>query len=169
MIGIIVLTLLVTWIWLSKKIASGIMQLIAGDKVTPFARVLLQAFIIIIPFIDEIVGRIQFQQLCASEAVVWISPDIKKVIAAHEGDSGISPRRGYIFPIREQVSIYLDAYTSEPFYKFKAFHTPGGWVMRSGLNLGNSSSCWPEKWTSGQNGFDLDAMLKKGELVELPK
>jgi hypothetical protein len=104
--------------------------------------------------------------LCSKEAVVWVSPTVSEVTAAHKVKSDIFTRSKFIIPIREQPVTYLDARTGKEFYTFKAFHTPGGWVMRSGLNLGHSTSCWPEDWISKHNEIDIDAMLEKGKHIE---
>jgi hypothetical protein len=160
MIGIITLAFFISWFWIANKITRSI----SGK--TRFPYVIIYVMILALPFLDEIIGRIQFQNLCNTEAKVWVSPTASEVIAAREKDTPTFSRQGFIFPIREQSSIYVDAHTGMEFYKYKAFHTPGGWIMRSGLNLGNSSSCWPKKWGFRENGIDIDLLLKNGEALE---
>jgi hypothetical protein len=161
MIGLIVLAIAAAWLFVSAKLARGV----AGTIKRPLLSftVGVTAFIIfaLLPFIDEIVGRREFQRLCESEAKVWVSPNAGKVQAAKDFSSS-SSREGFFFPIQEQSVKYADAETGEIFYSFKAFHTPGGLVMRGGLGLGNTTSCWPEKWTSKDVGIDIDELLKRG-------
>jgi len=159
MIGLITLFAFGLWLWVAGLLARALTRLLG----LRLLGILLYPFIAAIPFADEAIGRWQFHQLCESEAKVWVASNIKNITAAREGISALSDRSGFIFPIREQAASYVDAETGKPFYSFKAFHTPGGFVMRSGLNLGNSTSCWPEHWTSRENGFDIDEMLKRGK------
>jgi len=163
-IGLIVLILLGAWLLSARAIASGIMKAFKIDQDRKFFYILIYVVILGLPFIDEIVGRIQFQYLCSTEAKVWVGPDIEKITAAHK-QHGSTQRTGYAFPIKERSYAYLDANTGKPFYKYKAFYTPGGWVMRSGLNLGTSSSCRPTNRFSVYRELDLDAKLQRGELV----
>jgi len=166
-IGLITLAVLAAWLLLARAIASGLIKSFKIDENSKVFRFLIYAVVIALPFTDEIVGRIQFQYLCNTEAKVWVTPDAGNVVAAHH-QSDNTQRTGYAFPIREQSSTYLDTGTWKPFFKHTAFHTPGGWVMRSGLNLGHSSSCWPENWGAPYREFDIDAMLKRGETIERP-
>ena len=159
MIGIITLIFFCSWFWIAHKIT----KLITKKSGFPF--VVIYLMILALPFADEIVGRAQFQILCDNEAKVWVSPTANEVTAAKKLEKGITTLSGYAFRIREQSVTYIDANTGEEFYKFKAFHTPGGWIMRSGLNLGHSTSCWPSKWSSRENGIDIDLLLKNGKNI----
>jgi hypothetical protein len=118
--------------------------------------------VLALPFLDEIIGRWQFSRLCATHAVVWVSPGAAKVEAAIDA-STFRIHDGYVFPVREQISQYADAATNEPFLRVSSFHTPGGFVMRAGLNMGSSSSCWPERWGEPYRALELDKLLKRGK------
>lgn len=161
MAGLIVIGIAAVWLFIAFNIAR------LASKSSP-ARVSgivgFTAFVsaAVLPFADEIIGRRQFQSLCASEALVWVDPNAAKVVAARDA-SRFNERTGFVFPVSEQVSEYVDAATGEPFLRVKAFHTPGGFVMRAGLNMGNSTACWPERWSEPYRTLQLDELLKRGK------
>ena len=162
MIGLIVLAIAAAWLFVAAKIARTIALTVKQPIISFALGVAVFLVAALAPFFDEIIGRREFQHLCASEAKVWVSPNASKVVAAKDVGS-FSSREGFFFPIQEQSVKYTDAETGEVFYSFKAFHTPGGLLMRAGLGLGNSTSCWPEKWTSKDVGLDIDELLKRGK------
>src|SRR6266478_4698688 len=155
MIGLLVLGAAVVWLIAAGFITRFVVRLSWFKRAPVLSEIVIYPFIVAAPFLDEVIGRWQFRQLCNAEAKVYVAPNAKDVVAARPGRNGTSARSGFLFPVTEQAVSYFDARTGETFYSFKAFHTPGGFVMRSGLNLGHSTSCWPEKWTSRENGFDL--------------
>ncbi|MET4578671.1 hypothetical protein [Ottowia thiooxydans] len=162
MIGLIVIGLLITWLVITGMITAGIVREIRIPGASLLG-VLIFPVVAALPFSDEIIGRWQFQRLCKAEAKVWVAPDARNVVAARRGDSYTSELVGYVIPVREQGVAYIDADTGKPFYSYKTFHTPGGVVMQLGLNMGSSSSCRPDKWTSRENGFDIDELMRRGK------
>ncbi|WP_157412520.1 hypothetical protein [Acidovorax sp. Root217] len=166
MIGLIVLLLAGTWLLLAGTVAKRVAKFLFPERFAVRARVLLFPLILCLPFLDEIIGRWQFHTLCEREAKVWIAPNAKEVTAAREGDSKTHARVGFLIPVTEQPIVFMDALTGKTFYATKAFHTPGGAIMRAGLNLGSTSSCWPKNWTARENGIDIDTLLKRGEALE---
>ena len=161
MIGLTVLFIAGFWFWLAIKIGGSLLTKSENRISRKIASALLFSLILVAPFADEIVGRIQFENLCNTEAKAWVAPNAKEITSARRGIEKMEPREGLIFPVTEQEFTYVDSKTGATFYSVKAFHTPGGWIMRHGLNLGNSSSCWPERWSSRDFGLDIDSMLKK--------
>lgn len=162
MAGLIVIGIAVIWLVLAAKIASLVaarFQMLWAAILAGVATFLILA---IVPFADEIVGRWQFKRLCASEAKVWVHPDAQKVLAAQDRSS-FRERDGFIFPVREQIEEFVDIATDQPFLKVSAFHTPGGLLMRTGLNMGSSTSCWPDRWSEPYKALKLDDLLKRGK------
>jgi hypothetical protein len=163
MIGLIVIALAAGWLYVSAKLAVFVVRMSkVSSTLRPVAIAVAFGLFAMFPFLDELVGRWQFHHLCSSEAVVWVSPNAGKVVAAKSVGS-TSRRSGFLIPVQEQAVRYADATTGEVFYTVKAFHTPGGTVMRAGLGLGNLTSCWPEKWGSKNFGLNIDELLKRGE------
>lgn len=162
MAGLIVLALAGAWLWLAVVLGKRASSRVRSPLLALIALIGAAATIAVLPFADEIVGQWQFNRLCESEGKVLVSPNAAQVLAARDV-STFTERDGFIFPVRQQWVKYADASTGEVFYSVKAFHTPGGLIMRAGLNMGSSRSCWPERWSSKERGLDLDAMVKRGK------
>jgi hypothetical protein len=161
MAGLLVLALAGAWLWLAVVVGKRASSLTGSTVLAPIVFVIVTGGIAILPFVDQLVGQWQFERLCQSEGKVWVSPSATRVIAARDVSS-FSEREGFVFPVSEQWVKYADVATGEVFYSVKAFHTPGGFVMRAGLNMGSSKACWPPKRTSKEHGLDLDAMINRG-------
>ena len=162
MIGLIVLLLAGVWVLASLKFARFLASRFKHPLASALVGVIGFLAFAVLPFLDELVGRWQFARLCASEAVVWVSPNASTVVAA-KNVGGFSERTGLLFPVRQQSIRYADTSNGEVFYTVTAFHTPGGLLMQAGLGLGNSTSCWPERWSSKEVGIDIDTLLKRGK------
>ncbi len=162
MIGLIVLAVAAAWLVVAARLARYVASKFQLPGLSAFVGVVAFLAFAVLPFADEILGRWQFQRLCASEAVVWVSPNAGAVVAAEDVGT-FSERKEFIFPVRQQWAKYADLASGEVFYSVKAFHTPGGFLMRAGLGLGNSTSCWPERWTSKDVGLNIDELLKRGK------
>lgn len=163
MAGLIVLALAVGWLFLSGVIARVIAGSAAPERFGGLITILLYPLILAIPFADEAIGRWQYSRLCEREAKVWVAPTASQVKAARQVGPHFVDRDEFFIPVREQPIVYVDIDTGKPFYTVKAFHTPGGMIMRAGLNMGSSSACWPPNWSSRENGIDIDKLLKQGE------
>lgn len=166
MIGLLFLGALVLWALISVRLGSAIQGWLR-IKWHPVGVGFLFALIVFVaPWADEIIGRWQFAQLCKTEAVVWVGPKAEAVVAAKDVGS-FSERTGLLFPVRQQSVRLADLSNGQVFYTVTAFHTPGGVLMRAGLGLGNSTSCWPERWTGSERGIDTNAMMKRGEQLQM--
>ena len=97
---------------------------------------------------------------------MWVGPRAEEVVAAKDVGS-FSDRTGLLFPVQQQSVRYADLSNGQVFYKVTAFHTPGGVLMRAGLGLGNSTSCWPERWTESGRGIDTTAIMKRGAQLQM--
>ena len=165
MIALIVLLFAAVWLFVAGAVVRVMARFIlSGNSATALALV-LYPIVLVLPFIDEVIGRRQFQELCEREAKVWIAADAKDVVAARRGEDGFPDRNGFWIPIQEQPINYVNSSTGKSFYTAKAFHTPGGWIMRAGLNLGSSKSCWPPAWSPHEHGIDIDKLLEQGKAL----
>lgn len=162
MAGLIVIGIAAVWLFISAEIARRASSWCPVRQASGIVGVVAFVCAVALPFADEIIGRWQFQRVCSSEAVVWVHPNAAKVVAARDM-SASKDLAGFVIPVREQVSEYVDSITGEPFLRVKAFHTPGGFIMRAGLNMGSSTSCWPERWSEPYRTLQLDELLKRGK------
>lgn len=165
MAGLIVLALAFGWLIFSVAISRGIARTVAPERMRGLAAILLYPLVLATPFADEAIGRWQFNRLCEREAKVWVAPTANQVQAAQAVGPDFVERNDFFIPVREQPIVYVDARTGQPFYTAKAFHTPGGVIMRAGLNMGSSTACRPPEWSSQEQGIDIDKLLKQGEAL----
>lgn len=166
MIGLTVLFIAGAWLFVSMKFASFVASRCKRPRATALVAVLSFGVFAVLPFVDEIVGRLQFARLCKTEAVVWVGPNADAVVAAVDVGN-FSERTGLFFPVQQQSIRYADLTNRRVFYTVTAFHTPGGALMRAGLGLGNSTSCWPERWTGQERGIDLNGMMERGRQMQM--
>jgi hypothetical protein len=162
MAGLIVIGITALWLFFAAKIARRISNWCPMRRVSGSLGLIVFLFVAALPFADELVGRWQFQNLCKSHAVIWVHPDASKVTAARDNPRS-TDLAGFAIPIQEQAVEYIDSSSGDPFFRYKAFHTPGGFIMRAGLNMGNSTSCWPERLSEPYRTLKIDELLKRGK------
>jgi len=162
MTGLVVLLLGLLWLFACWKIARFVAVKVRQPVASSIVGVVAFGLLVPLPFVDEIVGRLQFQRLCEAEALIWVSPEAEKVLAA-KSSIMFSERKSLLFPVSEQSVSYSDASTGQAFYRTKSFHTPGGVVMRAGLNMGSSTTCWPPNQNETNARLHLNELLKRGK------
>jgi hypothetical protein len=95
-----------------------------------------------LPFGDELVGRTQFYFDCKSMPgpVFYPALDSARTIRWDFAKTRKSTRAAFI-PVEQVTSVAVDADTGAIVFEHSALFTPGGWVMRAGLNMGDTSTC----------------------------
>ncbi len=162
MIGLIFFGIMIIWFLIAIKITLSLISNIKDKHKKIVLGVIISPIIFFLPIFDEYIGSQQFEKLCKNEEA-WLSPNHKNVTAIIRLEKETVSLVGYLFPIRVQIVHYVDAFTNEDFYRYKAFHTPRGFLMRNGLNLGNSSSCAPDNRYTIKQGIDFDLLLENGK------
>jgi len=160
MIGILFLVGIVVWLAVAVMLSLRIPRWVGMTKHTVVVSLLLFPIVLTAPFADELIGQWQFNRLCEREAVVTLSPDWEKVKRVAHRDLPIVDLEGYVIPIRLQREEYIDTATGQLFVSKKAFHTKGGFLMRHGLGLDGTTSCWPPKHESVYRDINLERLLK---------
>lgn len=165
MIGLIFLVVGLIWLWFVGYLAVKIPRWFEmRSAATWWARLLLPPFLIIGPFVDEIVGMKQFERLCSARAVVWTSPNAEKVAKAVEEPTKYENLSGYWIPVQSRKISFLDADTGEPFMSYEMFGTKGGRIARFAL-LGGEHQCSPPS-PNALNYLNIDRLLKMGRKNE---
>jgi len=141
MIGLTALAILVVYILSVRKLARFIARLAGFDESAVKVGVVF-VVLLLLPFVDEIVGRIQFKHECKKVQGYTVYDAIKGTQLAKRGDwPPPTVQVPALIPITKVTSRLFDVKDGTVVMSFDTLSTPGGWVMRSGLNLGNSSSC----------------------------
>ena len=164
MAGLILLGIAGLWVFFAVKVAGWVGRRFGPSSMSSMAGLVAFVAVVLAPFTDEIVGTWQFNRLCTKEAIIWTHPQASIVEAARDAPGhGRRERDEFVIPVTEQVTEYVDVATGQPFIRMHAFHTPGGFVMRAGLNMGSSRSCWPEAAASETfKKLNLNELLKRG-------
>lgn len=140
MIGLTIVVLILLYGVLAWKIASLLgRQASAGSSrpVTLIAFVLL----LLLPFVDEIVGRLQFQHECKKIQGYSITEAIKTSRMARYAEGAPDMMLPAFMPITRRSANVVDAQSGAVLMSYQTISTPGGWLMRAGLNMGDVSFC----------------------------
>ena len=155
MIGLVVLAIFAGYLFLAGKIA----QFISGPSRSGefnWKRGAIFLFIAVLPFADEIIGRLQFEHECKKAEQYAVTDAIRRARLAIEGkDLTVRESLHTLIPIERVTIVMVDATSGERLLTASAHFTYGGWIMRAGLNLGSFSSCHPE-------GGNIQLMKKFG-------
>lgn len=157
MIGLTILALLSFYIFMAFKLAKFTIRLLGFDQSIVLTWIFVLV-LLVLPFVDEIVGRVQFDKACKKVEGYSVTEAIRSAQMAKYGDwpHPTEQLAGWI-PIIKSTSLVLSVPDGVVLMKHDSLSTPGGWVMRAGLNLGNFSSCNNVNTAQimEQNGFEL--------------
>jgi hypothetical protein len=140
MIGLTALAILVFYILSVRKLA-GFIARRAGFDHSAVKVGAVFFFLFILPFVDEIVGRLQFQHECRKVQGYHVYDSIEHATLAKYGDARLYEQLATFIPIKKATGQVVNAIDGTVLLSYETLSTPGGWVMRMGLNLGNSSYC----------------------------
>jgi hypothetical protein len=83
-----------------------------------------------VPFVDEIIGRYQFNSLCKTGGIE--SADVSrakgKKVKVEYGERKLLS--GQVLPIKESDELFRDADSGEVLIRHKNYYAAGGWLMR---------------------------------------
>ena len=164
MIGLLFLAGATLWLMATFMLSRRIPRWVGVTEHAKAVSVLVFPLVLVAPIADDLIARWQFYRLCDREAVVTLSPDWNKVKRARDNGGPMRDLDGYAIPIRVQLIDMIDLDTDMPFLSFKAFHTKGGHLMRHGLGLDGTTSCWPPDWVQVMNRVDSDKLIKQGKI-----
>jgi hypothetical protein len=113
---------------------------------SPWASGLVFGLIVLLPFADEIVGRIQFAQECKRAEHYAVTDAIKTARTARFNDDLAFREHLHntAIPIEKATEVLVDTANGARLLSVSSLFTYGGWIMRAGLNMGTFSSCHPE-------------------------
>jgi len=122
---------------------------------------LLIAILLAAPFVDEIVGMQQFEELCAKRAVIWVDSGAGSVKRGTRGETKFVDLSGNWIHITAQKVTYLNKDTGKTFVSYEILHTSGGRIAKFFL-LGGKHSCSPSV-PNALNTLEIDKLISEGK------
>ena len=128
--GLIVLFIIGLWIFLVSKLATFLSRLLPANKFSPALKVLLFVLLLVMPFMDEIIGGFQFRALCKAET--HIEYDKNKLVNMTVYSDLLDEVKiaGMAVPVSSQAWNYPNVETKELLLSYKVFDADGGWLSR---------------------------------------
>lgn len=139
MIGLLFLAALAAWLWASGWIAHKIGNHVGNIKIRAVTKVLIFVALLSLPFVDEVIGKYQFEALCKANGIegVDVSKARGKSVKVEYGERTLLA--GTIMPIKVDDALFRDATSGEILIQHKNYHALGGWLMRyTWLSMGSS-------------------------------
>jgi hypothetical protein len=140
MIGILFLFAIGLWVALSLYLARKIPKWLRITRYPSVVSVISFLLLLIVPFVDEIVGMRQFETLCAERTAITVSPDAEKVKRGKSVMSAETILPGFFIKIKSYKVSYIDIDTGKVFLTYDYFSTSGGRVAGLAL-MGGSHGC----------------------------
>lgn len=147
MIALMILAGIAIWLVVVIALTVWIPRVLGDGWPRTIARLILFPVLLILPIVDEWIGRRQFEQLCQREAVVHLSPDWRSIKRAKGPIEEEIYLKTYAIQIREIRQKYIDVDNGRKFMEIKWFFREWGLLGRivgaGGLGHFSSMSCSP--------------------------
>lgn len=140
MIGLLFLGAIVLWLVAVYQITLRLPKWLKLKRHAWVVQALVALALLVGPFVDHIVGMLQFEKLCAEEGRLQISPAAANTKRAKKLIEDYVPLKGYVIRIEQMVIRVVDLDTREQIAQYKYFSTPGG-VVGKLPQLGGKFTC----------------------------
>lgn len=122
-------------LWLSNTLGN----LVSNTAYRGIVKVIIFTTILVSPFIDELIGKHQFESLCKANGIE--SADVSKArgkkVKVEYGERSLV--EGTIIPIKQSEVFFKDAETGEIVIQHKNYYALGGWLIRyTPISLGSN-------------------------------
>ena len=115
-------------VWLSKNLGN----LVPNPRCRTAAKVGIFVALLASPFVDEVIGKYQFETLCKANGIegVDVSKAQGKRVKMKVKYDDRTLVSGTIMPIEKEDVFLIDADTGEVLIQYKNYIAKGGWLMR---------------------------------------
>lgn len=167
MIGLYFFFLIALWIGLVFLVSVVITKRLPASKWRPLVGIVLFTLLLPMVFIDELIGKWQFERLCQENSTIYIAPDAKgrTVYRADMPDEAV---KGTWVHIWMQPWQFVDVMTGEILVSYKFVKAGGGWFMHKffgGDPLIFRGSCIPSKLIDS----DSDKLFKEYNIERIER
>lgn len=131
MTGLILIFILAVWFSFANAISRFVSKSVTDRRLKIVVRSIVFILIFIGPFLDEIIGGIQFKELCSTDAVAIYEEEKVRGKLVISKPLVVTPYTNTILPIYKQTWKYEDPNTHKELILFNELHAYGGWLSRS--------------------------------------
>jgi hypothetical protein len=128
--GLILLFIIALWVFLVTKLTKFLSKWIPVSKFSPALKVLLFILLLVMPFMDEIIGGFQFRALCKAEAVATYDEAKVRGKTVHLKTLDRVNLTGTVLPMYKRTLKYIDVTSQEELLSYVDIHADGGWLSR---------------------------------------
>lgn len=139
MIGLILIGVFGLWVWLAVYLGLQIPKWLNLKRRWPVT-VVVVSLLVCMPFVDELIGRHQFKQLCKKYATVQSATPNQKYEALMLSSAVNIELTGVIKPTQISISYFADLDGKKLIRSETTVSQKDQWILR-GLGLGGNSYC----------------------------
>ena len=166
MIALMILVGIAIWLVVVIALIVWIPRVVGEGWPRTVARLILFPVLLVLPIVDEWIGRMQFKELCEREAVVNLSGEWENVRKAEGPIEEVENLDNYIIPMEIIHQKYIDAGSRKEFLEikwvFRKWGLFGRLVGLESLGLFSSMSCSPKNRSQVLKMINIDE-LKRGK------
>lgn len=131
MIGLVILAVIALWCLVSFLLACVIAAAFPKSRWRWFAVALVFAVLFTMPVLDELVGRRQFDALCAANSSIQVDPATARGRTVYDAHAEFVKVEGTWLDVVSLPVRFVDARTGETVVGFREFRARGGWLAQT--------------------------------------
>jgi hypothetical protein len=151
MTGLLLIGVMLIWLVACVLLANKFGEFVPKQSLRVGAKFLVAALLLPLPLIDEIVGGVQFAELCRQHETIQVNREkVKGTTVYFEPIDAVYIQTLWV-PVRRQLWRYVVPETGETAISYETFHATGGWLIRAlRISEGNvpltfKDSCVPKE------------------------
>ena len=138
MAGLISIAAIAIVIWATLWAAKTLGNTVSNPNLRTALKLLIFVVLISLPFVDEVIGKYQFEALCKANGIenANVSKARGKRVKLEYLERGFLD--GTVMPIKVDDILFKTADTGEVLIQYKDYYAFGGWLMRyTPLSMGS--------------------------------
>lgn len=168
MSGLILIFIIVIWVMAIKKVTMFLTKSMPANGFTRLAKILVFTLLLVMPFMDEIIGGFQFRALCEAETQLKYDEAKLSNKTVYPQTINLGDLKGMTVPGNAYTESYTDSNTHELLLIYKVLHADGGWLSRA---IAFNSVHEPYTFTGscGPEGTEVVQLLKHLNVTVIQK
>lgn len=164
MTGFLLLAVVSLWTWACVAITKAAMRRMSSRRWRWIVGPMLFTAMFVLPVVDEIVGRSQFERLCRTNGIesADLSKNGGKKVNVEYGERSLV--EGTVLPVERSAVLYRHVDTGVLLFQHWNYYSKGGWLMRhTPIGMGASH---PMFFSGNGCGFALrDRVLATNQIT----